>query len=206
MLMMMALAALIEAIFVVMGEPDTAIRQCPLAQDKWVEMIVGPVQTMLGLILDTNRLTAAIPSSNVNNVRAIINATWHKNRQSFIVSEAQQLTGKLGHLAEGAPWVHRLMTHLYASIAYSLAENKRLLTESSQEFCDVVESLRTGSFSCSAKDQNRHILFVLKKAARMVPHSRYKFAINLCMWQEIEFFRDKLQPNSAILWETPMPT
>jgi hypothetical protein len=34
MLMMMALAALIEAIFIVMGEPDTEIRQCPLAQDK----------------------------------------------------------------------------------------------------------------------------------------------------------------------------
>ena len=33
-LMMMAFAALIKAIFVVMGEPDTAIRQCPLAQDK----------------------------------------------------------------------------------------------------------------------------------------------------------------------------
>ena len=36
MLMMMALAALIEAIFVVMGELDTDIQQCPLAQDKWM--------------------------------------------------------------------------------------------------------------------------------------------------------------------------
>ena len=53
-LMMMALAALIEAIFVVMGEPNTAIQKCPLAQDKWVEMVAGPVQTSLGLILDTN--------------------------------------------------------------------------------------------------------------------------------------------------------
>ena len=134
---------------------------------------------MLGLILDTNLLTVAIPSSYVNNVRAIINATWHKNRRAFIVSEAQQLTGKLGHLAEGAPWVHHLMTHLYASIAYSLDENKRLLTESSQEFCDVVESLRTESFSCS------HILFALKKAVRMVHHFKYKFVINLSMRQEI---------------------
>ena len=138
MFMMMALAALIEAIFVVMGEPDTAIQQCPLAQDKWVEMVAGPVQTMLGLILDTNRLTVAIPSSYVDNVHAIINATWHKNCRTFFVSKAKQLTGKLGHLAEGAPWVHHLMIHLYASIAYSLAENKRLLMELSQEFCDVV--------------------------------------------------------------------
>ena len=54
LLMKMALAALIEAIFVVLGEPDTVIQQCPLAQDKWVEMVAGPVQTMLGLNLDTN--------------------------------------------------------------------------------------------------------------------------------------------------------
>ena len=104
-----------------MGEPDTAIRQCSLAQDKWVEMVAGTVQTMLGLNLDTNRLTVAIPSSYVGNVRDIINAAWHKNRRTFIVSKAQQLTGKLSHLAEGAPWEHHLMTHLYASIAYSLA-------------------------------------------------------------------------------------
>ena len=70
---------MIEAIFVVMGEPDMAIQKCPLAQDKWVEMVAGPVQAMLSLNLDTNRLTVAIPSSYVGNVRDIINATWHKN-------------------------------------------------------------------------------------------------------------------------------
>ena len=79
LLMKMALATLIKAIFVVMGEPDTTIRQCLLAQDKWVEMVAGPVQTMLGLNLDTNQLTVAIPSSYVGNICDIINATWHKN-------------------------------------------------------------------------------------------------------------------------------
>ena len=104
-------------------------------------MVAEPVQTMLGLNLDTNQLTVAIPSSYVRDVCDLINTTWHKNCRAFIVSEAQQLTGKLGHLEEGAPWVHHLLTHLYASIAHSLAENKRLLRESSQEFCDIVQSL-----------------------------------------------------------------
>ena len=77
--MTMALAALIKAIFIVMGKPNTAIRQCLLALDKWVEMVVGPVQTMLGLDLDTNQLIVAIPSSYVSDVRDLINTTWHKN-------------------------------------------------------------------------------------------------------------------------------
>ena len=126
-----------------MEKQNTAIRQCPLALDKLVEMIVGPVQTMMGLHLDTNKLKITILNSYVSDVHNPINTTWHKNRRTFIASKAQQLTGKLGHLVEGAPWVHHLLTHLYASIAYSLAENRRLLMESSQEFRDVVQSLCT---------------------------------------------------------------
>ena len=49
---MTKLATLTKAIFVVMGEPDTAIRQCPLAMDKWEESVVGLVQTMPGLVID----------------------------------------------------------------------------------------------------------------------------------------------------------
>ncbi len=60
--MKMVLAATIKAIFVVMGELDVAVRQCPLAMDKWLELVIGPKQNMLGLIIDTNRLTLAIPA------------------------------------------------------------------------------------------------------------------------------------------------
>ncbi len=48
--MKMVLAATIKAIFIVMGEPDVAVRQCPLAMEKWLELVIGPKQTMLGLI------------------------------------------------------------------------------------------------------------------------------------------------------------
>ena len=59
--MELVLAALIEEIFVVMGEPDTALRQCPLAMDKWLELVVGPILIMLGLKFDTIKLAVAIP-------------------------------------------------------------------------------------------------------------------------------------------------
>ena len=48
-----ALAATIEAIFVVMGPPKTEVHQNPLAIDKWIELIVGPQQIMLGLDIRT---------------------------------------------------------------------------------------------------------------------------------------------------------
>ncbi len=58
--MKMVLAAMIKAIFVV--EPDVTVKQCPLTMNKWSELVIGPKQTMLGLIIDTNRLIIAIPA------------------------------------------------------------------------------------------------------------------------------------------------
>ena len=128
------LAALIEAIFVVVGEPDTLVRQCPLAMDKWSELIVGPVQMMLGLDINAYRLTISIPTGYVQEVLKLLNNTWHAGQKQFIVSEAQKLTGTLGHLAEGSTWIFYLLLHLYASIAHALSENKCLLLESSRAF------------------------------------------------------------------------
>ncbi len=58
--MELVLAALIEAIFVIMGKPDMTVCQCPLAMDKWLELVVAPKQRMLELIIDMNNLTVGI--------------------------------------------------------------------------------------------------------------------------------------------------
>ena len=202
--MELKLAALIEAIFVIMGEPDTAVRQCPLALDKWLELTVAPKQRMLGLMIDTNNLTVGIPQDYVAEVLDLLNTTWHPHRRRFTVGEAQRLTGKLGHLAEGANWVFHLLTHLYASIAFALSENKHLLADTSPEFRNICLSLMTGSFPCSVKDQVRHISFAMKRAAHLVHHAKFQYNINKTMHQEIEFFCEKLLPESNIVWETPI--
>ncbi len=70
------------------------VRQCPLAMDKWLELVIRPKQTMLGLIIGTNRLTVAIPVKYLQEVLDLINSTWHPIQLCFKVSEAQKLTGK----------------------------------------------------------------------------------------------------------------
>jgi hypothetical protein len=117
--MKMILAATIEAIFIAMGKPDVAVRQCPLAMDKWLELVIDPKQTMLGLIINTNRLTVAIPPKYLQEVLKLLHSTWHPNWHCFKVSEAQKLTGKLARLAKGADRVFHLLSHLYSSIAYA---------------------------------------------------------------------------------------
>ena len=105
------------------------------------------------------------PAEYAAEVHLLLDSTWHVNWKSFTVNEAQMITGKLGHLAEGAPWVHHLLTQMYADIARALSGNKALLLESSQEFRDIVQSLKSGSLACTPHDLSRHVSFALKRAA-----------------------------------------
>jgi len=149
-------------------------------------------------------MMVGIPPDYVAEVLDLLHTTWHSHCRRFTVGEAQRLTGKLGHLAEGANWVFHLLTHLYALIVYALSENKCLLSNTSPEFRDICLSLKTDSFPCSVKDQVKHINFAMKRAAHLVHHSKFQYNINKMMRHEIEFFREKLLPETNIAWETPI--
>ncbi len=90
--MELVLAALIEAIFVIMGKPDTTVCQCPLAMDKWLELAVAPKQIMLGLIIDMNKLTVGILPDYIAEILNLIDTTWYSHRHRFTIGEAQKLT------------------------------------------------------------------------------------------------------------------
>jgi hypothetical protein len=62
------LAATIKAIFIVCGRPDISICQCPLSMEKWLELIVGPRQIVLGLVVDTNKMTVGITEDYIQQV------------------------------------------------------------------------------------------------------------------------------------------
>jgi hypothetical protein len=160
------LAALIEAIFVVMGVPDTSVCQCSLAMDKCKKMHIAPIQTMLGLLIDTNRMIVSIPNDYIQGVCLLNESTWHTHCQQLTVKEAQ---GILGHLAKGANKVFHLLAHLYASIAYALLENNKFQSDSSPKFqSSLIKSLWSGYFFCNLKDQIHHISFAIKRSANFV--------------------------------------
>ena len=54
------LAATIKAIFAVGGRANIEVCQCSLSIKKWEQLVIGPIQTVLGLTVDTNKLTVAI--------------------------------------------------------------------------------------------------------------------------------------------------
>ena len=100
--MKMALAAVIEAIFVVMGQPDLTLRQCPLAMDKWKKLFVGEKQLALGLILKSREMVVYMTDDYLASTLTLLNTTWPKCKKRFSALEASKIVGKLARLTEGA--------------------------------------------------------------------------------------------------------
>jgi len=197
------LAAVIEAIFVVMGPPDTRVRQCPLAMDKWLDLTVCHWQIMLGIRINTRTLTVGMPRAYLDEVLNILNKVWPKKRPTFQAHEAQKLVDKLACFAEGAHWVYHLMSHLYTSIAFALKKNKSFLQLHSVEFADLLEKIDRKHFS-RKEEAAKHTNFALKKLARSVHHCKEDYVINATMKLELEFFREALQATSGVAWESPL--
>jgi hypothetical protein len=75
------------------------------------------------------------------------------------------------------------------------------LTESSADFCDIVLAIQTIAFVTPCKDLARHTSFAMKRAAKLTHHASYQYNINKTMRYKIDFFCNKLKPDSGIKWE-----
>ena len=109
-------------------------------------MIVGPVQKVLGLIINTDTMTVGITDKYIEQVRDLL-SKWDPSKRFFQVHDMQKLVGKLARLGEGAPWIFKLMSHLYTSLAFALKSNTELLEKSSKGFRDLVKQITTKTFS-----------------------------------------------------------
>jgi hypothetical protein len=112
----------------VCGTPDVTVLQCPLSFKKWHKLIVDPRQIILGLVVDSNKMMVGITDDYIQQVRELL-LLWDPNQRFFKLRYMQKLVRKLARLGEGAPWVFKLISHLYTSLAYALKSNTKLLVK-----------------------------------------------------------------------------
>jgi hypothetical protein len=129
------------------------VRQCPLSLEKWKEFVVGPNQIVLGLIIDTNRMSIRITDKSLQKVNDLMKETRNKDHCFFDVPSMQKFVGKLEPLSEDAPWICKLKLHLYTSLAFALKSNKQLLKETLNEFKVLGKQIKTKSFSRTSREE-----------------------------------------------------
>jgi hypothetical protein len=120
------------------------------------------------------------------------------------MGDTQKLVGKLVGLGEGAPWIYKLMSHLYTSLAFALKSNAEPLEKSSSGFHKYVKQITMKTFLGKLLDHQRHVNFSMKEVARMVNMNNHFYIVNTTMQDELIFVSHALSPNSGIKFETPI--
>ena len=179
-----AIAASIEAIFILLGESDLGLRQDTVSFDKLEDTMVNWNNKILGRFINTRSLTVATPPEYVQRTAEIIRVRWHCKRQHFFISDIETLTGQLGHISETAPWLRFLMPHIYASLAHALKASRQRLIRTSKAFRDLLKLIKQNRVNSvqptpSCKTQiGREISHAQSITAKTIHHSRSKYDFN----------------------------
>ncbi len=191
-----AAAASIEAIFILLGPSALDRRQDPISFDKLEEMVIGPINRILGHIIDTRRLTIDTPEDFLTPLRHHLRTTWGPHRKSFSVHEAETLAGQLGHVSFAAPWLRHLMPHVYQSLSAALGLNRSHLVSSSASFRFALKQIKH-SASLPAPQAARLSSFYQADSARSLHHARTRHHFNRTLRAELHLIRAALTHDSV---------
>jgi hypothetical protein len=139
-----AAASSIEAIFITLGESDLTSRQDAVSFDKFKDTPVAWLNRLLGVDINTCRLAVRTPVKYVAETIAILRDTWHRSRSSFIISDAESITGRLGYVAKTSPWLRFMISFFHVSITRALGAERAYLITNSREFRDMLKAEKKG--------------------------------------------------------------
>ncbi len=78
-----------------MGHPCPSLHPVAVNLDKLEELVVSPLQILLGLLVNTGEMTISISEDFHREVLALLTSTWHSRRECFTVKELELIVGKL---------------------------------------------------------------------------------------------------------------
>jgi hypothetical protein len=184
-----AVAASIEAIFILLGDSHLQHRQDPVSFDKVIEMVISWTNRVLGHMIDTNKLTVGVPRDFLNTVVSSLRSSWGDHRKCFTVPQAAELTGQLNHIAITAPWLKFLMTQVYASMATALKLNESELVRTSKSFRIALGKARHSPLESSPTLEQT---FYQGETARKIHKSQKTHFINSTLRAELNLIRATL--------------
>jgi hypothetical protein len=145
-------------------------------------------------------MTVSTPPEFLAEIRHSLNTTWGEHRRCFRISEAEILTGKLGHASIAAPWLRYLMTHIYCSLAYALKLAHWELVRCSSSFRKALRQLKQApSTPAGASIKTFH----QADTARRVHHSTKQFRIPHTLRRELRLISQALS-DPTITKECPI--
>ena len=139
-----AMAASIEAIFLVFGEDaPNSTRRSALSLEKYFKAICSWKKIQLGNLVDTRRMVVSHPDEKIEKIKLQLQH-WHKHRRSFTLKQGAQLLGNLEHLASWCPWLRFTAFSLRDSLLTALRANRQIVFENEKVTIFISDSKYPG--------------------------------------------------------------
>lgn len=183
-----AIAASIEAIFVLLGESDLSKRRDPISWSKLEEMFIAPINVVLGQRVNLRAMTIeAAPKLVAETKREI--KKFAKHRKTFVVRDLATLAGKLTHIAQTAPWLRHLMAQFYLTATKCLRINLRHLCVT---YASFRKALKLSKQQAATDNERRQVTFAQSTTARRVHNSKFQHFISTELRETIDLIRSAL--------------
>ena len=194
-----SMAASIEALYIILGYPETKIRQDALSLDKYFESVCSHERVQLGILINTRSMTLSLTDKRRKNMLDEL-SHWHKKRKSFTLIQGVTLCGTLEFWASTSPWVRFLYLNLRLAVnrcitfCTKISKNKKLVK-------DMITEL---SKSKDTKQFHLRERFVQSKIAKEIFKYKEMVHINKPMRTELKHIKDVLSNPKRYNLTTPI--
>ena len=178
-----AIAASIEAIFILLGYSELERRRDPISWSKMEEMLIAPINVVLGLQINLRALTIEAAPKMVAETKRELRTKFGPHRKVFVVRDLASLAGKLTNIANTAPWLRHLMSQFYITTTKCLLVNSKKLCTTRKSFR---EALKLARQAATDERSAKKIKFAQSKTARDIHGCRFEHYISKEMRETID--------------------
>ena len=114
-IIMHAMAASIEALYIILGFPNTTVRQDALSLDKYFESVCSYERIQLGIKVNTGTMSKGLTENKRLSILDEL-SHWHNKRRSFTLLQGVILCGSLEFWANTSVWVRFIYHQLRSAV------------------------------------------------------------------------------------------
>ncbi len=160
-----AVAASIEAIYILLGEPDLHKRQDPISFNKLEDMPVSFSSCILRQIVNIRRMDVETQPEFIADTIQLLTKSFSLHRKVFLLQDIESITKKLGHIASTPTWLRFLLPDLYAEIAWCLKLHNDHLFLSSKNCTKTQQPRATTEHLPSQRRQRRSTYYEINTSS-----------------------------------------
>ena len=194
-----AMAASIEALYIILGFPELDKRQDALSLDKYFESICSHDRTQLGFQVNTRKMSVGLTEKKRLLMLSEL-SHWHTQRKSFTLMQGVILCGSLEFWANTSPWIRFIYHQLRSSVNKCLT-NCLEISKNKEDIKKLISNVANTTKFDEHELQDRMLQRTIAKETYKCQHKTF---IDNSMRTELDIMKQILSNPKKYNLETPI--